>query len=324
MKIVFAGFRHEHILLLYGDAKRHGDFEIAGACEEDAAARAAAEKMGVAFRWETYRELLADESVDAVVLGGIYGDRGRMAVMALEAGKHVISDKPLCTTLADLDRIEEAAARKKLAVSCMFTMRFEKKINAVKNLLDSGELGEIQNVYIGGQHPLRCGKRPDWYYDRASHGGVINDLGIHGVDLLYYFGLVPDRVLAAREWNAYADKEPDFSDCAQFMLSAENGAGVIADVSYSVPDGVEFALPYYWQFFIWGTKGVISFSLNEKKSEYFVKGDKLSRELREDAPQTDYLSDFLKAVRGERAILPVGDVLRSTRKTLAIQAEAGK
>lgn len=323
MRIAFAGFRHDHIFLLYEMAKKHKDFEIAGAFEADPAARKRAEDRGVGGWYPSCGALLADESVEAVALGGVYADRGQTAIRAMRAGKHVISDKPLCTSLPELDEIESLAKRTGLAVSCMFTMRFEKKINSVKSLIDSGALGEINNIYIGGQHPLLYGRRPGWYFEKSKHGGVINDLGIHGVDLLYYFGLKPDRVLAAREWNAFAEKEKDFRDSAQFMLSCENGAGVIADVSYSVPDGVEFGLPYYWQFYIWGTKGVISFALNEKETHFFIKGDKTPRLLEEKAASNDYLSDFLKVVRGEKgAVLPVSEVLTSTRKTLEIRAEA--
>ncbi|MBQ9545489.1 MAG: Gfo/Idh/MocA family oxidoreductase [Clostridia bacterium] len=323
MKTAFAGFRHDHIFVLYDQMKKHKDFEIAGAFENDAGSRKAAGNKGVGGWYPSYEALLSDKSVEAVALGGVYGERGEMAVKALEAGKNVIADKPLCTSLAELEKIERLAAEKNLAVSCMFTLRFETKINSVKSLIDGGALGDIQNIYIGGQHPLRYGRRPAWYFDGKSYGGVINDLGIHGVDLVYYFGLKPGRVLAAREWNAYADKEKNFLDSAQFMLECEGGAGVISDVSYSIPDGVEFGLPYYWQFYIWGKSGVISFSLNEKETKYYIKGDPAPRILAQKAPETDYLSDFLKAVRGDKdAVLTTEDVLRSSKTALAIRAEA--
>ena len=322
MKIAFAGFRHDHIFVLYEQAKNYREYEIVGAFEEDVSAKKRAEEKGVSFNYPTYSGLLADKTVETVALGGAYGDRGKTAIEALKAGKNVISDKPLCTSLSELDEIERLAKEKNLAVGCMFTMRFEKKINAVKNLIDSGELGEITNVYIGGQHPLQYGRRPEWYFEKGKHGGVINDLAVHGIDILYFFGVEPEKANAARVWNAYADKERNFKDCGQFMLTAKNGAGIIGDVSYSVPDGVEFALPYYWQFYFWGTKGVISFSLNEKETEYFIKGEKAPRIL-EEKPVGDYLTDFLKVVNGDQdAVLPMKDVFKSTRETLLIQKAA--
>ncbi len=321
MKTAFAGFRHDHVFVLYEQVKNHPNFEIVGAFEEHEESREKAKNRGVVFTYDSYAGLLKDESVQTVVIGFCYGERGRAVIEALKSGKHVIVDKPLCTKIEELDEIEKLSKQKNLTVSCMFTMRFESKINAVKELIESGELGEINNVYFGGQHPLQYGRRPSWYFEKDKHGGVINDIAIHGIDLISY--LLSDsieKINGARAWNKFATNEPEFLDSAQFMLTTKNGVGVIADVSYSVPDGVEFALPYYWQFYLWGTKGVISFALNEKTSTYYTKYDKEPKILVEKQPKTDYLTDFLRAVNGEeKAILSSRSVFLSTRQTLQVQ-----
>lgn len=332
MNIAFAGFRHGHIFVLYEMAKNHKDYQIVGAFEEDISARKTAEEKGVIFNYPTYRALLEDKSVEVVAIGSAYGDRGQMAIEALKAGKHVICDKPLCTSLSELDEIERISKEKGLTVSCMFTMRFDKKILSVKKLIESGELGKINNVYFGGQHPLQYGRRPAWYFEKGKHGGVINDIAIHGIDTLsYLFGGKVEKINGARCWNAYAKDEPEFLDSAQFMLTLENGAGVIADVSYAIPDGVEFKLPYYWQFFIWGTEGMIGFSLSEKQFKsggeeqpafYYVKGNSQPIPL-EEADADNYLTDFLRIVKGEdNQILPMSEVISSTRATLEIQRKS--
>ena len=112
MNLAFAGLRHGHIFALYTMAKEHPEFTVAGAWEEDTASREAAEKQGLCCCYKTYEELLADPSVDAVAFGGCFTDRGPLAIEALRAGKHVIADKPLCTTLAELDEIERLAKEK--------------------------------------------------------------------------------------------------------------------------------------------------------------------------------------------------------------------
>ena len=332
MNIAFAGFRHGHIFVLYEMAKNHKDYQIVGAFEEEATARKTAEEKGVTFNYPTYRALLEDKSVEVVAIGSAYGDRGQMAIEALNAGKHVICDKPLCTSILELDEIERISKEKGLTVSCMFTMRFEKKIVAVKNLVKSGKLGKINNVYFGGQHPLQYGRRPAWYFEKGKHGGVINDIAIHGIDVLsFVFDGKTKKIDGARCWNAYAKDEPEFLDSAQFMLTLDNNAGVVADVSYAIPDGVEFKLPYYWQFFIWGTEGMIGFSLSEKQFKtggeelpayYYVKGNSEPIPL-EESETDNYLTDFLRVVNGEDGqILPMSEVLSSTRATLEIQQKA--
>ena len=321
MNIAFAGLKHSHIFVLYNMAKENPLYNIVGAFESDAAAREAAKAAGVECNYETYEQLLADEKVEVVALGGYYGERGAMAEKALKAGKHVIADKPLCTDLKQLGRIEKTAKKSGKIVSCMFTMRFEKKINAVKKLVESGALGEINNVYFGGQHPLQYGRRPMWYFQKGKHGGVINDIAIHGIDVLNYaLGLDITDILSARCWNKFAENEPQFKDSAQLMLKASNGAGVIADVSYAIPDGIEFLLPYYWQFNVWGTKGTISFSLNEEESYYYISGSNEAYLLEESEPVTDYLTDFYNLCQGEEGVvLSSKEVFSATRTTLLIQ-----
>ena len=127
-----------------------------------------------------------------------------------------------------------------------------------------------------------------------------------------------DKVLAARCWNKFAEAEPDFKDSAQLMLTAQNGAGILADVSYAIPDGVEFSLPWYWQFYIWGTKGTIRFSLNEEASYYYLSGQKDPILLEEPEVKEDYLTDYYR----QSGVLPMEDVFSATRATLEAQRHA--
>ena len=324
MNIAFAGLRHGHIFVLHEMALRHPEYTVTGAWEADPAARAAAQEKGVDCCYATLEALLADPAVEAVALGGCFADRGGVAIAALRAGKHVIADKPLCTAPEELDEIERLAKANGKTVSCMFTMRFEPSVLAVRQLVQSGELGEINNVYFGGQHPLQYGRRPMWYFEEGKHGGVLNDIAIHGVDILEYaFGLRCAAVNAARCWNKFAEQAPWFKDSAQLMFTAQNGAGVLGDVSYAIPDGVEFALPYYWQFFVWGTGGMAEFSLGKNRPVFYKKGQKEPVELAAVQPAADYLTDFLRVVRGEEnVILPMADVFAATRATLLLQKKA--
>ena len=326
MKIAFAGLRHGHIFALYEMAKNHSLYEIVGSFEDHPDYIASAEKQGVTVNYKTLDELVNDPSVEAVAIGSCFGDRGSVAIEALKHGKNVICDKPLCTSLEDLYEIERLAKERGLFVSCMYTMRFEKNMVAVRELIRSGALGEIVNVYFGGQHPLQYGRRPAWYYEDGKHGGVFNDIAIHGIDLLsFWFDGDIDSIQAARSWNKYADCESGFHDCGQFMLTLKNGAGVISDVSYAIPDGVEFGLPYYWQFFVWGTGGCLGFALSDKEIKYYVKGEKEPKTLEVKPISHDYLTDFYNLVNGSSdVVLPMNEVFRSTENTLKIQVFADK
>ncbi|MDR0406342.1 MAG: Gfo/Idh/MocA family oxidoreductase [Clostridiales bacterium] len=322
MNIAFAGFRHYHIFTLYDMAAAHGGFTVTGGFEEDGEARRqAAQTREVNFKYPSYEALLSDDSVEAVALGDCYGNRGGQAVLALRAGKHVIADKPLCTSLAELDEIEKIAAAKGLSVSCMFTMRFEPLIAPVRDFIKSGALGKINNIYFGGQHPLMYGTRPRWYYDHKLHGGTLNDIAIHGIDAVNDLcGLRVREINAARCWNGYAEKEPQFGDCGQMMLTLDGGAGLIADVSYAIPNGIAYGFPHYWQFYIWGAEGVLIFSPHGQTAVCYLGGDKVPRVIGQKPTERDFLTDFLSVTRGESGVvLPMRDVLDATRDTLTVQ-----
>src|SRR5690606_18460473 len=143
---------------------------------------------------------------------------------ALSAGKHVLADKPLCTSLDELEEIGRLVAANNLSVGCLLTTRYSAATACVKKLLGSGELGEVRSVSFTGQHPLMYGARPGWYFEDGKHGGTITDIAIHGVDLLRYLtGSGIKEVVGARVWNAYAKEAPSFRDSAQFVLTLENG-----------------------------------------------------------------------------------------------------
>ena len=103
-RFAFAGFRHGHIYGLYDRVKNDAGCEIVGACEEDAASRPAV-RSDIELNYTNIAEMLDKSGCDAVAIGDFYGKRGRIAIEALRRGKHVIADKPLCTSLADLDEI---------------------------------------------------------------------------------------------------------------------------------------------------------------------------------------------------------------------------
>ena len=107
MNILFYGFRHGHIYTLYRTAKARSDVRIVACVEENEEAREkAAKELGVEFDQRDFAQLL-QEDIDAVAIGGRYGDRGAAIIQALKAGKHVIADKPICTSLEELEEIQD-------------------------------------------------------------------------------------------------------------------------------------------------------------------------------------------------------------------------
>ena len=328
IRIAFVGFRHGHITSLYDLADQTMGVCIAGACEEHGPTRASLQENGVIDVSHAAAAHLLDEvDCDVIAVGDAFGLRGSRAIAALEAGRHVIVDKPLCTRLEELSRIRVLAREKDLQVGCMLTMRDSAGTIAARQLIRAGKIGEIHAIQFGGQHPLMRDSRPDWYWEPGLHGGTINDIAIHAIDSIpFVTGLNFARVEAARCWNAFAADVPHFEDGAQMLLTMDNGCGVIGDVSYHAPDAAGYSMPYYWRTTFWGREGVIEMATNADHLALTPATAKQTE--RRELPAGNsggYFRAFLKTIRGEQ--LDDGepstqDVLDSSETALRVQAAA--
>ncbi len=324
VKIAFVGFRHPHINTLYNFAKENPRVEIVAAFEADEAARAAAaETLGVNFTHDSLEALLK-EDVDIVAIGDYYGARGQEIIAALKAGKHVYSDKPLCTSINELDEICRLQKETGKLVGCMLDMRYLPWVRPVKKFLSEGGLGDVHAISFGGQHPLMYGKRASWYFEEGCHGGTVNDIAIHGIDLVEYFtGKKIEKIDCVKSWNAFATEVEHFDDCAQVMATLTGGTGLMVDVSYAAPTSCGYVSPYYWRFTVWGTKGVMEFNYNSEDVRLWLEGNEGEVLLEKDTePVTNCLDVFLDELEGKDVEIDCEWTLRVCREVLELQAAA--
>lgn len=323
IRVVFAGFGHPHMNGVYRDMLESPLFEIVGACEPDEKTRLAAEEKGVTFTHPDYDSLIRETDADTVAIGTYYAARGAVAIKALKAGKSILADKPLCTDLKELCEIERLSREKGLTVCLLLSLRQNPDILGAVTAIRGGIIGKVNNIIFEGEHPLNYGRRASWYFEKGKHGGTINDLAVHGIDLVRLMtGSSIETVIAAREWNAFAKEVPHFCDSAQFMLRLGSGAGVIADVSYSAPEAHGYSHPSYWHFRVFGEDGMVEFGENIKGITLYPKeGEK--RALEPVKPERDMLTEFYAAVSGEiNAEDYTRDMLEASRQTLLIQSKA--
>ena len=330
-RVAFLGFRHGHVRDVYRRARERPDLEIVACSEEDAGVRAALEREGaVNVTHRSHRKLLETVDCDAVVVGAVFGERGAIIADALAAGRHVLTDKPACTAVAELDRIEELAREHGRAVGMMLEMRDAGVFIGMRRLVRDGVIGEVRAVAFGGQHPLLSATRPAWYHEEGCHGGTINDVAIHALDMIpWVTGLRFARVVAAREWQRGVPPGSHFRNAAQLIMVMENEAGVIGDVSYLSPDSHGYSLPLYWRFTVWGSGGVLETSLNAGEIRLFRDGDSSGTVLPPGPSDPGgYLESFLREARGERGASPdearltMADVFAANRVALRAQEAA--
>lgn len=127
--------------------------------------------VGTAARHSgSVEELLASRDVDAVLISTPHHLHAPLAIQAAEAGKHVVVEKPMATTVRDCDRMIETARRSGVALSVCYCQRYDPRVQQARLLLDRGLLGEIHGTRIVfGQY------RSSEYWTRGLTGRVVSD-----------------------------------------------------------------------------------------------------------------------------------------------------
>ncbi|MDX2971732.1 Gfo/Idh/MocA family oxidoreductase [Kribbella solani] len=207
-RIAIAGAAHPHVAYATTEVDERDDVQLVAVSDPD---RTTAERWATPYEAKVFtdhRQLLDEARPDVVMVAGIYSDRGQVVVDALDAGAHVIADKPLCTTLADLDAIAAAVRRTGRHVTVLLEKRYYPVTLAALEIVRSGQLGTIHGVTSSGPHKLNRPTRPAWFFDRARYGGLLNDLSVHDLDAALLFtgltgGTVSGSLAGDPAWPRY-------------------------------------------------------------------------------------------------------------------------
>ena len=196
-----------------------------------------AEQVARAFGWRDvssdWQEVVARDDIDLVDICTPNSLHTEPACAAARAGKAVICEKPLAPNLEAGRQMLEAVERAGVANSVVFNYRYAPAVRHARNLVASGQLGEVRHVRFHFlqdwlMHPSRV---MSWRLSADSGGGVLLDLGAHLVDLLHHLVGPVHRVAAA---NAqYVAQRPDLGgalqpvdveDAVQALLVTRSGA----------------------------------------------------------------------------------------------------
>ena len=165
-------------------------------------------------------EMLADGDLDLVVVILPHSLHEKAALECLDAGKHVVIEKPFCITVEEANRIARRARESKLAVSVFHNRRWDPDYLTIRDVIDRGLIGEVFHVecHHGGYgHPGLS-----WRSDKAVSGGVLYDWGAHFLD--WILNLVPAKIAQVtgtrhdRVWHGVTNE-----DYMKVGLRFENG-----------------------------------------------------------------------------------------------------
>lgn len=214
-------------------------------------AKKAAEKYHVPHVYTDYRDLLANAEVDAISICTWNNSHAEISIAALEAGKNVLCEKPLCKTVDEALRVQEAVHRTGKTLQVGYVRRHASNIEVLKRFIDAGDLGEV--YFAKASLIRRIGNPGGWFSDiERSGGGPLIDIGVHVIDLCWYLMGKPKvksvtgntyRKLGNRSnvlnYDFYKAADYDAAhntveDMANALIRFENGASLMVDVSFTL------------------------------------------------------------------------------------------
>lgn len=190
-------------------------------------ARQMGEEFDAEYCTTDFHEVLADETIDAVVISTRHNLHAEISIAAAESGKHIFVEKPLALTVADCEKVCRAVAESKVLLTVGFNRRFAPLITELKELLDNipGPRMITYRVNAGALPP------DHWTLDPEVGGGRILGEACHFFDLLYYLiGTEPRRISALQA-------RPEIGkvvDPANMSITLEFADGSVGTLVYTV------------------------------------------------------------------------------------------
>lgn len=278
--------------------------------------------------YEDYKVLLEEQKPDLVAIATESGKHATIAIDCINAGCHVIIEKPIALSIADADAIIQAGKDKGVLVCANHQNRFNKSIQEIRRAIEKNRFGKL----LYGTAHIRWARNHE-YYDRAAwrgtweqDGGALMNQCIHDIDLLrWMMGDEIDTVygMTDRLIHPYIEAE----DLGLAVVKFKNGSyGTIEGTTNVYPKNLEETL------YIFGEKGTVKAGgeavniIEEWKfSDYFGDEEKVKKECSENPPNiygfghTKLYKNVINAIEGKEDLLVDGEAgKRALELVLAI------
>ncbi len=264
VKIGIMSFAHMHSLSYASAINRNPNAILVGVADHDPArGKEMAEKFETKY-FSSYEELLKQD-IHAVVVTPENCLHKELTLMAAEAGKHILCEKPLAPTLADCRAMIEGCKSKGVKLMTAFPCRFSPAMVRVKEAVDGGQIGEILAIKGTNQ-----GKMPGgWFIElEKSGGGAVIDHTVHVMDLVRWL-MRSDPVEVYAEISNLMHHE-SYDDVGVLTVTFDNGVFTTLDSSWSRPKSFPFWGNVTLE--ITGTEGVIAMDMfAQVLTHYFDK-----------------------------------------------------
>jgi predicted dehydrogenase len=218
---------------------------VAGATRTVAKAEAYAREKGFPLH-DSYKKVLADSKVDAVVLATPHTQHAAQVAAAAKAGKHVFTEKPLALTHASARAAVRACAKARVTLAVGYNWRFQPALNEMRRMLEDGRLGKL--LHMEGNF---CG--PSVYRFTKGHwrqargegpAGGMTGRGVHTLDAYLYLA---GRVASVHARSSRRALSYGLDDTTSMLINFESGASAYL--------GTVIATAETWRMQVFGSKG---------------------------------------------------------------------
>lgn len=238
------------VFQMHRPALQAEDVQLVAICDvKQEAAQPILEEFRCGF-FNDYRQMIAEVSPDVAVIMSPHPHHAQQTIDCLDAGCHVLVEKPMAVEVAEADEMVAAASRNGKILAVNFQQRFRPEVEAARKLIRSGELGQIQHVDMAlswtrtAVYYSMGGWRATW---QGEGGGVLMNQAPHDLDLLCHLLGMPSHVFA---WAKTTLHKIEVEDTVQAMLHWPKGA--MGSLHISTAQGKR---PYRLE--IVGTKGTL-------------------------------------------------------------------
>ncbi len=237
----------------------------------------------IAGRWQVpdvytdYNKMIDEAKLDALIVATRTDTHFPIAMKAIEAGLHVLCEKPLTFTYAEARQLAEAADRKGVKHMVPFTYRFMPAARYLKELIDSGYIGTPYHLNLRYYTGFGRGSGYDVRFDVGRSGpGAVAEIGSHFLYLArWYFGEIASVTAQLGYMNPRPPLDPDGrayergDETAMILVTFANGAQGSITLSTLCYEGTPFGQTHHWEFH--GSGGTL-YSLNDWDTIQRVSG----------------------------------------------------
>lgn len=236
--------------------KKHPQAEVIGVCGRDyTRLQEFAKRWDIPCTYTDWRELISSGEIEALIVASSDDTHYPIAMMALDAGLHVLCDKPLAITGEQAHEMARKANEKHAITMVPFTYRYMPTTRYCKQLIDAGFVGKPYHLNMRYYTAFARGGDYDWRFDASITGsGVVSNLGTHWLHLArWFYGEIVglscylDR-LVPRQNRPDGSDYPRADDSAVMTVKFANGAYGVLEMIAAVYEGTPFGQTHHMEF----------------------------------------------------------------------------